>query len=207
MSLVRMAQAGELGAFDRLFERDYGHVKRIVRHRIGPELRAAYESDDVLHEALIEAIRSFDSYEIREDAGLIDWLAGIVEHRVKALVRHGRAAKRDRGAEIALDHIRSSISTGYLKLDLEHGAPGPDEEADQREQVSVLAHCLEQLEPKHRQVILLRLYESASWEDVAGTIGAPSPDAARMLYAKARIALSQLVERYRREHGAGPDPR
>lgn len=196
VTLVRRAQAGELEAFDRLFERYYGPVKHIVRVRIGPEIRASHESDDVLHEALIEAIRAFDRFEIREDAGLIDWLAKIVENRVKAMVRHGRAAKRDRDAEIALDHIRSSISTGNLRLDLEANSPSPEEQADQHEQISILGRCLEQLEPKFRQVIMLRLYESLSWEEVANKIGAASPDSARMLYSKARIALSQRVKRF-----------
>lgn len=201
VTLVRQAQAGELDAFERLFERHYGRVKRVVQLRIGAELRASYESDDVLHEALIQAIRDFDRYEIREDAGLIDWLAGIVEHRVRALIRHGRAAKRDRDAEVALDHIRSSISTGTLRIDLEADVPLPDDEAEQNEQVSILSRCLEELAPRHRQVILLRLYESASWEEVAGKIGSASPDAARMLYAKARVELAQKVKRFRNSAG------
>lgn len=195
VELVRAAQAGRLPAFERLFELYYTRVKGVVRRRIGPELRRACDSDDVLHETMIEAIRSFDRYEMRDDAALLDWFAGIVENRVRALVRHGRAAKRDRAAEVALDHIRSTISAGTLQLQLEDEGPKPDEAYTEREEIELLGNCLDELEERHRKIILLRVYESASWQSVADTMEIPSPDAARMLYAKARIELSKLVSR------------
>jgi len=195
VELVRAAQAGRLPAFERLFERYYARVKGVVRRRLGPELRRACDSDDVLHETMIEAIRSFDRYEVREDAALLDWFAGIVENRVRDLVRHGRAAKRDRAAEVALDHIRSTISAGTLRLQLADDGPAPDEVCAEREEVELLGDCIEDLEERHRRVIVLRLYESASWQGVADAMDIPSPDAARMLYAKARIELSKIVRR------------
>ncbi len=80
IELVRRAQGGELEALDRLFERYYQRVHAIVRIRLGDELRRNLESGDVLHEALIEAIRSFHQFDARDEASLIHWLAKIVEN-------------------------------------------------------------------------------------------------------------------------------
>jgi DNA-directed RNA polymerase specialized sigma24 family protein len=54
---------------------------------------------------------------------------------------------------------------------------------------------LAELEEAHREVLLLRHYAGASWERTAELMGHPSPDAARMLHARALNALRKSLRR------------
>lgn len=73
--------------------------------------------------------------------------------------------------------------------------PVPVEEIAQREQEALLESALDELDERQRQVILLRHHHDASWEQIAQMMESPSPDAARMLYARAKIELSKIVKR------------
>ena len=60
-----------------------------------------------------------------------------------------------------------------------------------REREEILDECIAKLEAKHRDVILHRDYAGGSWEWVAEERGNTSSEAARKLYARARIELAK----------------
>jgi len=193
LDLVRRAQNGELPALDRLFERYYPRVRKIVRLRLAGSLGPHLDADDVLHEALVRAIRGFDHFEVRDNASLTDWLARIVENCIRELARAGRTLKRDRAREQALEHVRASISSGSLCFEPAAEAPLPDEDAGAREESERLEAALAELPEHYREAIIARHYVGASWEQAAEMLGRPSPDAARMLYGKALLELRKRV--------------
>jgi DNA-directed RNA polymerase specialized sigma24 family protein len=55
--------------------------------------------------------------------------------------------------------------------------------------------ALAQLSERHRELILLRDYAGSSWEAIADELGLPSPDAARMLHARALVKLGALLRK------------
>ncbi len=191
--LIRDAQAGVLDAYDRLFGRYYARVRELVRRRLGAPLRGYLESGDVLQEALIEAFRSFDSFDVQRSPAFLNWLAGIVENRIYAAARHARAAKRDRGLEVALDHVRTSVSTGVIRIDPPAELIGPSSEAARNEDRERVWDAIEALDADKRRVIVLRHFECLPWEQIADELGKPSPDAARMFYLRAKVELKQRL--------------
>ena len=62
--LVRQAQDGDLEALGRLFERYYDRVRKIVRARLGRNLRAAVDSVDVMQDTFVAAVQAFDRFEM-----------------------------------------------------------------------------------------------------------------------------------------------
>jgi len=188
--LIREAQGGEHAALNRLFERYYARVRAVVRRRLGPALRRDFESGDLLHEALIQAFRSFDRYELRSHAEFLDWLAGIVEHRIRAAHEYVGRDKRDRDCEVALEQIRESVASGRLVLEPSLG--GVDR-AIRDEERQLVWDALEELPAHYRQAVVLRHFHRASWEQVAEATGRRSADAARMLYVRARRDLEKRV--------------
>jgi len=62
LDLVLRAQQGDTDALNRLFERYYGRVQRIVRLRLGSRLREKVESGDILQETFIAAVRSLEDF-------------------------------------------------------------------------------------------------------------------------------------------------
>jgi RNA polymerase sigma factor (sigma-70 family) len=152
------------------------------------------ETEDILQNSMIEAIRSFENYRIQGNAGFIHWFAGIVQNRVRAAQRDAQRGKRDPGREVALDHIMRCMSTGSLSFEPAGSEPLPVEVASDREQEELVTGCLHDLEEKHREVILLRCYAGASWREAAEILGHPTADAARVLYYRATIELKRAVE-------------
>jgi len=192
--LVRRAQDGQLDAFDRLFERYYPRVQQLVRLRLSPALRARMESGDLVHDALIAAIRGLSNFEVRDEGSLANWLARVVENTVRKAARHDRALKRDVAQERALDHVRAGIASGSVRFQAAAEGPSPSEVVAELETAERIEAALGRLSEEHREVILLRNWAGASWEGVAEALDRPSPDAARMLYGRALLELRKALE-------------
>lgn len=197
LDLVRQAQSGEKEAISVLFNRYYGRVHRIVRRRLGGGLRDAMESADIVQDAMTDAIRAFEHFEIREDRALIGWFAAIVENRIRAANKRLRAVKRDRRREVALD-IGEPDASG-VGIELVATELDPHETVAAQEQSGIVEEALQELDEKLQRVIVLRLRHAASWEAIAREMSRPSPDAARMLYARAKIELRKAIRRRVRE--------
>jgi len=182
IDLVHRAQAGDRAALQSLVERYYERVRRIVRLRLGPALRTRLDSNDILQEVFLQAVRDFASFEMREPASLINWLARMAEHRIGDAWNYHRADKRDAAREVPL---AAPEENSQLDRDLSAGGLMPDADASLAEQIARLEAAMERLSQDDRELILLREYAGASWKMVAEETDRPSEDAARMAHAEA----------------------
>jgi len=191
VDLVREAQHGRADARDELFQRYSTRVLGIVRARLGPRLRRNVESGDIAQEALIEALQSLDRFETRGESSLIRWLATIVQNRISAKAKYFTAERRAAVREVALagtgDDEGSSIDPP---------SPGnsPSLEVRSVEEQGLIEECLHELPENYRELILLRDFAGTAWEEIADSIGAASPDAARMMHTRARTQLGKLLQ-------------
>src|SRR6185436_18440399 len=94
LDLLRRAQQGERPALERLLERYYERVRRIVRLRLGPSLRRRLESGDILQETFLAAVRNFARFELRDEGSFINWLAVLAENQIRDAADHHGAQKR-----------------------------------------------------------------------------------------------------------------
>lgn len=195
LDLVRSAQKGDDGALNLLFERYYERVRRVVRMRLGNKLRQEMDSGDILQETFLAAAKAFDKYEVREEAALINWLAKLAENQILRAADYHGAQKRAQDRKI---HIQSLSGSGKMSetqnFQLPGDAPIPIDEAAGNEQELLLETCVAELSEEHRELIILREYAGASWEEIASETGRPSPDAARMMHGKAMLELSKLLK-------------
>ena len=185
---------------NRLCERYYDRVRRIVRVRLGSKLRESVDSCDIVQETFMAAVRALSNFELREGASLINWLSRIAEHQIIAQADFHGAKKRDhdRVERLTSTSARSSTaSVANVHVD-DHTSP-PDAVAREEEKRR-LERCLAKLSGEYRELIILRDFAGASWEAVAEETGRPSAAAARMMHARAKIELGKLM----REDG-GPD--
>jgi len=192
LELVKRAQDGEREALNRLFERYYERVRRIVRLRLGQRLRTTLESGDILQDTFAAAVRAFDRFEMRDEASLIHWLSKLAEHQITAAADYHGAKKRDRGREVALPSTigGSGDGPGFALAD---GVKPPGDGAADKEQSELVETCIGELSEEYRELIILRNYVGASWHAVAQATGRPSEAAARMMHARALIELGKLV--------------
>lgn len=191
IDLVREAQNGQSAARDELFQRYSDRVLGIVRARIGPKLRRNVESGDIAQEALIEALQALDRFETRGESSLIRWLATIVQNRISARAKFFGAERRSSAHEIALD---GHGTDGESTIDPPSRGKTPSLEVRNAEEQGLVEECLHELPENYRELILLRDYAGSAWEEVAESIGAASPDAARMMHTRARTQLGKLLQ-------------
>jgi len=179
-ALLERAKAGSDAALNELFERWAGRLLALVRLRMGPALRARMESRDILQATLLKAFQHIDRFESSDARSLMAWLARIVENEIRDQADYQHRQRRDVARDVALSQgldavaarVRSQVSQVVL-----------DEELRRVER------ALESLEPDHREVIVLRKFEELGFGEI-GRRMQRSPDACRMLLARAMAALT-----------------
>ena len=190
VELVRRVQQGDAAAREALFARYGGRVLAIARARLGAKLRGNLESGDILQEAMLEALRGLERFEMRDESSLIRWLAQLVEHRITARASYHGASKRD----MPLVPLEGEARPGEPSVpELTARQPGPLTQLEERESSEAVQSALAELTERQRELVLLRDYAGASWEEVARAVEAPTPAAARMLHARALVRLGALL--------------
>ncbi len=193
LDLVLRAQGGDRASLDRLIERYRERVLKIVRLRLGTKLREQVDSEDILQETFITAVRKLESFEMREEASLIHWLARLAERQIIAAADFHGARKRDHGRNVSLSgSVRGDAASG-TQVFFATDTTQPLARLARAEEGRIVEDCLARLAEEYRELILLRNYAGASWETVAEETGRPSPAAARMMHARAMVELGKLV--------------
>lgn len=178
--LLLEARGGSEQALNSLFEQCGERLLSLIRLRMGPKLRSRMESEDLLNATLLRAFRNFDSLEARNTPSLMAWLGRIAESEIRDQADRLNAQRRDAAKEVALDtgmgelaaRLRSQTSRLVLS-----------------ESRARLERAIAQLPDEYREIVLLRHYEELGFKEI-GTRLDKSPDACRMLLARAMTALT-----------------
>jgi RNA polymerase sigma-70 factor (ECF subfamily) len=184
--LLNGYRAGDEAALDKILERYQHRVARVVSTRLGSWLRTRVEVDDVTQEVLLRVALNLDEYEHREEASLLDWIAGIVENQIRVLARHHRRQKRDPEREISSGGDRADNLGDVLPSETR----GPATRVEAQDDEILLYECLDQLEELDRELIVMREMMGGSWEFVAEKLGLTSGNSTRKAYLRARTRLA-----------------
>lgn len=185
LDLITRARGGEESAYDELFARSAERLRLFLRVRLGPELKAHEQSDDLLQETWLQAHRSFGSFEMRGEGAFVRWLCQIAENRIRARLEHHRADKR-----------RAPAGSQRLSCVMERVAAyskGPLSQAAGSERHERMASALEQLPQDERAAVLMRHFEGVTLDAIADRLGLPATSARRLL-GRATVHLGQLLK-------------
>jgi RNA polymerase sigma-70 factor (ECF subfamily) len=184
--LIGRARQGDREAINRLFERYYDRVYRIVRIRMGARLRNALESVDIVQNTFAKAAEKLAGFQPHDHAALINWLAAIAQHQIHDARDRVEAERRNPDREVPLDPGEENHASDD---------PSPSTIVGNSELREIYDACVEALPEPYRELILQREYAGSSWEDVCERIGTPSEGAARAMYKRAQIKLAGLLRR------------
>jgi RNA polymerase sigma-70 factor (ECF subfamily) len=200
--LVRRAIAGEREALDRLFAAQLEPVHAWVRRRLGPQLRARVDTQDLAQSSLAEAFRDLQGFEWRGRESFQRWLRRIVENKIRQKAIFFRRLKRDAGREIgpAEDGVPLGVEPRT-----------PSHILEQRYELAAVERALERLPASYRDVVRWARLEHLPYREIGERMGGRSEDAVRKLLVRAMLKLAELVEGERgadegREGGAGRAP-
>lgn len=199
IDLARAAREGADDALALLIERHQAQVQAIVRRRLGRELRRFHESGDIVQEAFVQAVRTFDRYDLPDEDAFLRWISGVVENRLRDLSKFHRAERRGSGAERRLASI--DLGEGGGGFDAPGDEAGPATRAQSGDRDERVRAALDELDERTRRLIEARLDERP-WAEVARELDFPSEGAARMAYSRALVGLSRRLKA--QDDGAEP---
>ena len=184
--LLGRSREGSPAALSQLVERFSPRLLAVIRLRLGPRLRDHLESRDVLQETWLKALSRFEGFLGAGASSFMAWLAQIAANEIRDRADyHGRqrrdGAREERLEPAELDGLAARVrsETSRLALSVE---------------MARLERALESLSADHREVIVLRKLEERPFREVAERMDR-SPDACRVLLARALAALAVEMER------------
>jgi len=190
LELLARAKDGDKDALGRALARYADPVRRIVRTRLGKPLRRMVDSGDIVQEAIIVALRNWESYDVNDEGTLIKVLAKIAERQITDQADKAAAKKRDVKREISLNGGGDDSPFDVAKEET-----GALDRQIGRERRELVDECLAELPEMQRELIVLRDIAGLTWQLIAEELGKPTANAARNAYSLAMAHLTRLVKR------------
>src|SRR5262245_10897335 len=175
VELVERAKSGDRDALDRLFSRFLPSLRRWASGRLPRWTRGLMDTDDVVQETVIRAVKRIDVFESRHEGALQAYLRQAIMNRIRDEVRRTKRSP----ASTALDDNQADLTTSPLDA------------AIGQEAVARYEAALARLRPEDRAAVVARIEMNGTYQDVAVALGKPSPDAARMAVSRALLRLAE----------------
>jgi RNA polymerase sigma factor (sigma-70 family) len=181
VDLLLKAQSGDDDALNRLLGRYLPRLQRWASGRLPSGVRTMLDTGDLVQDAVINALRHLDTFEIRTEGALQAYLRRAVNNRITDLYRRA-ATRRARG-----EMPEEIVAAGTSPLEAAIGA----------EALEHYERALASLNDGERQAIVLRVELGLDYEEMAAQLAKPSADAARMAVTRAITRLAAEMRRAR----------
>jgi RNA polymerase sigma factor (sigma-70 family) len=175
--LLRRIWQGDSRARDQLVGYYLPIVKRLAHGRLPARARGLVGTDDLVSITLEKALRHIDTFQPRREGAFLAYLRTILVNEIRSQVRRA--------------NVRPI--SGELDSDLPSHGESPLEKLVGLELMERYESALEQLTPEQKEAVIMRIEMGCSHQEVADALGAPSPDAARMLVTRALALLAQRL--------------
>jgi RNA polymerase sigma-70 factor, ECF subfamily len=174
IELLGRVKDGDAAARDRLIGRCLPPLRRWARGRLPVYARDMLDTDDIVQDTVLSALRRLDCFEARREGALQAYLRQALANRIKDVIR----AKRRRP-------VRADLPTDPVD-----DAASPLEEAIGSENTERYEAAMLRLRDVDREAIVARIELRYSYQEVAVALGKPSADAARVAVARAVYRLA-----------------
>ncbi|HVJ65321.1 MAG TPA: sigma-70 family RNA polymerase sigma factor [Bdellovibrionota bacterium] len=168
--LVERLQAGDLKAFELLVRLHHRAVYNVVYQLMGDHAA----TDDVVQDAFMKALRAIDSF--RGDSSFKSWVVRIALNTGKNALRSSGRAQM-----VEIDEREHKVGAEALRG------------MEQLETSDLLRKAIENLPPKQRMALELRIFESLSFKEIADAMECPF-DTAKANFRHAILNLKKMFE-------------
>ncbi len=192
LHLVNRAKGGDEAALQSLVARYLPRIHKMVRLSLGSKLKSQVESMDLVQEIMGRILKSYDKFEIREEASFVHWVRVLVQNEIKNQAAHQNAECRNPDKEL---HAIKNPSGTWLDFadGLADTSETPSKIVEKKDDLGRLAQAMEQLPEEQKEVIVMRQYEEMSFGEIGKALGC-SEDAARMKFVRAMDALTDVFK-------------
>lgn len=161
--LVARFQNGDPEAFDDLYRCYFNRLRRYCQRQTNDR----HEAEEVAQEAFVKALRSMDT--LQGERRFYPWMTVIAKRIV--IDRHRKMSRIELTEEPDLGSVDPDHDHLFAEVDAEQ-----------------VRAALENVGPRHREVLLMRETESMSYADIAGRLDVPVTTVEALLH-RARKAL------------------
>lgn len=187
--LVALAKDGDNSALGQLCNVYGERVRRIVRLRMGKELRPRLDSMDLVQDALVSALEGIGGFTYSNEGDFLRWLSKIAENALRDNLDKLYTDKRDIRKEVQPDSFRRTTGTGFFGTAGPIDATTPSVIMSRKEDLDKLEKAIDELKPEYRQVVILTKIEGLSYKEIGRKLG-KSADAVGMLLSRAMVVLT-----------------
>lgn len=177
LTLLERAQAGDREALDSLLTRYLPRLRRWAAGRLPRQARDVADTQDLVQETLLQTFQKIDGFEIRGDGALYAYLRQAILNRIRDELR--RAKRRPAKADLDPE----TRGNGWSPLEAAIG----------QEAVDRYERALASLRPEEREAVVARIELGYTHEELAGLLGKPSANAARMAVERAIVRLAKCM--------------
>jgi RNA polymerase sigma-70 factor (ECF subfamily) len=185
--LLGLARAGSKEAAGELLAWYVNYLTILATTQIDRRIQRRVSPSDLVQEALLAAHRDFGDFRGHSQPELVGWLRKILINTLhRAFAQHVKAVKRDVRREISIDQVSQQLEESACNLASILPSHGESPSADMRarEDAVTLANQLGKLRPAYREVIVYRVLQGLSFEEIAERMDKKS-GAVRMLWLRA----------------------
>lgn len=167
---------------DSVVQKYRPYLKALANEQLPSQLQSRLDDSDLVQEVLPRAARDAGQFRGNSEAQLEAWLREILTNCIRDNVRYNRRKMRDVRME-----QRRAVS-GFASTE-----PTPSEEIRNKETGDLIWQAVERLSDDHRTIILLKQQMDLSFVEI-GERMQRSPDAVRMLWSRALVALGEQLD-------------
>jgi len=189
-NLVTLAKEGDRSALGQLCEVYGERIRRIIRLRMGKELRSKLESMDLVQDALLSALEGLGDFTYKNEGDFLRWLGKIAENRIRDNLDRLHADKRDIRKEVPILDNTLAGENGHAQVFEPARKTTPSMILSQKEDLDKLEKAIDKLRSEYREVIILAKIDGLSYKEIGDKLG-KSADAAGHLLLRAMVALTE----------------
>jgi RNA polymerase sigma factor (sigma-70 family) len=177
-TLLTRVRAGDRLARERLARRYLATLLRWGHGRLPSHSRDLSDTQDLVQNTLLKALDRLASFEPRHEGAFLAYLRTILLNEVRGEIR--RNARRPRRTPLDDD----IADPGLSPVEREVGSAA----------LRAYERALDALGTEEREAVILRVELGFTHQQVAEALGKPSPDAARMLVARAMVRIAEAMD-------------
>ncbi|MFK8111115.1 MAG: sigma-70 family RNA polymerase sigma factor [Rubripirellula sp.] len=201
--LLNQARGGDTESLGHLLQWYANYLTILATTQLDRRLRRRINPSDLVQETMLAAHRDFAGFRGESQPELLGWLRKILINTLhRSFARHVKAGKRDIRREVSIDQVSSQMeeSAGNLASILPGRSPSPSQQLNARERAVELANQLSSLPEHYRDVIVYRVIQGLSFEEISERMDRSS-GAVRMLWLR---ALDQFKLTYENSDDESP---
>ena len=176
-SLLAKVRGGDEAARERLMARYLPIFQRWAHGRLPSRGRGADDTDDLVQDSLVAALKHLHEFEPRREGAFLAYLRTILLNQIRNRIRG--AGRRP--------------TPESLPENLPDGARNPLQLLISKQIYETYEEALPRLTDLQREAFLLRMEFRFSHAEIAEAIGVPSPAAARQLVVRAMVRLAEIL--------------